>query len=115
VDVNERIVRDFYAARAQRDSNAVGRLLAPDVVWWETGGVEDYVGEQRGRVEGTTSPSSASRTAGSPRRGSIRTAATPQPSARSSRSRTGAPNEGRPFRFGYVNVACDDADAPPTV
>ena len=48
MDDKERLIRDFYAARDRRDWDAVRAMLAPDVVWRESG-VEDYSGEHRGR------------------------------------------------------------------
>ena len=45
---NERVVRDFYDARARRDWDAVRELLAPNVVWRETEG-DDYAGDHHGR------------------------------------------------------------------
>lgn len=49
MDSKERIVRDFYAARSHCDWDAVRRLLAPDVVWRETNGADDYAGDHIGR------------------------------------------------------------------
>lgn len=49
MDVNEQLVRDFYAARHRRDWEAVCALLTPTVVWRETGGTGDYAGDHRGR------------------------------------------------------------------
>jgi hypothetical protein len=46
--LNERIVRDFYAARGRRDWDAVQELLAEDVVWRETDGSPDYSGDHHG-------------------------------------------------------------------
>jgi uncharacterized protein len=43
----ERVIRDFYSARARRDWTAARELLADDVVWHESGS-EDYSGEHRG-------------------------------------------------------------------
>lgn len=48
MDAKERVVRDFYAARARRDWHAVRELLAEDVVWQEAG-EQEYSGEHRGR------------------------------------------------------------------
>lgn len=48
MDTKERIVRDFYAARNHGDWEAVRRLLAPNVVWRETDGTEDYAGDHHG-------------------------------------------------------------------
>jgi ketosteroid isomerase-like protein len=45
MESNERIVRDFYAARARRDWDAVRELLAEKVVWRETDGSPDYSGD----------------------------------------------------------------------
>jgi uncharacterized protein len=45
---HERLIRDFYAARASRDWQAVRNLLAEDVVWRESGS-EDYSGHHHGR------------------------------------------------------------------
>ena len=44
---HERLIRDFYAARARRDWGAARALLADDVVWHESG-TEDYSGDHRG-------------------------------------------------------------------
>jgi uncharacterized protein len=49
MDVNERIVRDFYAARDRRDWDAVRELLASEVVWSESDGNLDYSGVHHGR------------------------------------------------------------------
>jgi ketosteroid isomerase-like protein len=49
MDVKERLVRDFYAARAVRDWDAVRGLLAADVVWRESEGDLDYSGHHHGR------------------------------------------------------------------
>jgi uncharacterized protein len=49
MDVKERIVRDFYAARGRRDWAAVRGLLAPDVIWREKDGTQDYSGDHNGR------------------------------------------------------------------
>jgi ketosteroid isomerase-like protein len=49
IDAKERIVRDFYAARARRDWEAVRGLLASDVIWRETDRDQDYSGDHRGR------------------------------------------------------------------
>lgn len=49
MEAKERIVRDFYAARARRDWDAVRDLLAEDVVWRETDGNPDYSGDRQGR------------------------------------------------------------------
>ncbi len=48
MDVMERVVRDFYAARERRDWAAVRGLLAPDVIWREKDGT-DYSGDHNGR------------------------------------------------------------------
>ena len=48
MEAEERIIRDFYAARARRDWDAVRELLAEDVVWRE-GGSQDYSGDHHGR------------------------------------------------------------------
>jgi hypothetical protein len=48
MDPKERLIRDFYAARAQRDWKAVHDLLVEDVGWHEAGD-EDYSGSHRGR------------------------------------------------------------------
>ena len=48
MDDKERLIRDFYAARDRRDWEAVGSMLAPEVVWRESG-EEDYSGDHRGR------------------------------------------------------------------
>jgi uncharacterized protein len=45
----ERIVADFYDARARRDWDAVRTLLAPDVIWHESDGNLDYSGAHHGR------------------------------------------------------------------
>jgi uncharacterized protein len=47
MDDRERLIRDFYAARARRDWAAARGLLADDVVWHESGS-EDYSGDHRG-------------------------------------------------------------------
>jgi ketosteroid isomerase-like protein len=49
MDVKERIARDFYAARDRRDWAAVRGLLAPDVIWREKDGGQDYSGDHKGR------------------------------------------------------------------
>jgi ketosteroid isomerase-like protein len=49
MEAKEGIVRDFYAARARRDWDAVRDLLAEDVVWRETDGSPDYSGDHHGR------------------------------------------------------------------
>ena len=48
MDPKERVVRDFYAARAARDWATVRGLLADDVVWHELGPQQDYSGDHRG-------------------------------------------------------------------
>jgi hypothetical protein len=48
VDPKERVIRDFYDARARRDWDAVRALLADNVGWHEPGN-EDYSGDLRGR------------------------------------------------------------------
>jgi uncharacterized protein len=48
MEAKERIVRDFYAARARRDWDAVRELLTEDVTWRE-GGSQDYSGDHHGR------------------------------------------------------------------
>jgi ketosteroid isomerase-like protein len=52
VDAKERLVRDLYAARDRRDSEAVRALLSPGVIWHEPGN-EDYSGDYRGPDEVT--------------------------------------------------------------
>jgi uncharacterized protein len=47
----EQFVREFYAARARRDWQAVRELLATDVVWHELGPEQDYSGVHEGRDE----------------------------------------------------------------
>ncbi len=49
MDVMERVVRDFYAARERRDWAAVRGLLAPDVIWREKDGNQNYSGDHNGR------------------------------------------------------------------
>ena len=49
MDANERIVRDFYAARDRHDWDTVRGLLAPDVIWRERDGNLDYSGHHHGR------------------------------------------------------------------
>ncbi len=49
MDDKERIVRDFYAARDRRDWAALRGLLAPDVIWREKDGSQDYSGDHNGR------------------------------------------------------------------
>lgn len=49
MDAKERIVRDFYAARAQGDWDAACALLTPDVIWRESDGNLDYSGPHHGR------------------------------------------------------------------
>jgi ketosteroid isomerase-like protein len=49
MDEKERVVRDFYAARDRRDWAAVRGLLAPDVIWREKDGNQDYSGDHNGR------------------------------------------------------------------
>jgi hypothetical protein len=49
MDPKERLVREFYAARARRDRPRICELLAGDVVWREKDGNQDYSGEHRGR------------------------------------------------------------------
>jgi uncharacterized protein len=49
MDEKERIVREFYAARARRDWDAVAGLLTSDVVWRESDGNLDYSGDHHGR------------------------------------------------------------------
>jgi uncharacterized protein len=49
MDEKERTVRAFYAARERRDWEAVGQLLAADVVWREADGNQDYSGAHHGR------------------------------------------------------------------
>jgi ketosteroid isomerase-like protein len=48
LNANEQRIRDFYAARARRDWDAVAGLLADDVRWYEAG-AEDYSGSHLGR------------------------------------------------------------------
>jgi ketosteroid isomerase-like protein len=48
METKERIVRDFYAARARRDWDDVRELLAEHVAWHE-GGSQDYSGDHHGR------------------------------------------------------------------
>ena len=48
MDPNERVIRDFYAARARRDWSAVESLLADEVGYHEPG-EEDHSGDFRGR------------------------------------------------------------------
>jgi ketosteroid isomerase-like protein len=50
VDTKERAIRALYDARARRDWDAVGSLLANEVGWHEPG-QEDHSGEFRGRQE----------------------------------------------------------------
>jgi uncharacterized protein len=50
VVVKEQAIRELYEARARRDWDAVGALLAENVVWHEPG-EEDYSGDFRGREE----------------------------------------------------------------
>ena len=50
---NERVIRDFYEARARRDWSAVGSLLAGEV-WYHEPGEEDHSGDYRGRDEVVT-------------------------------------------------------------
>jgi uncharacterized protein len=47
---NERLIRDLYDARARRDWDAVGAVLADEVGWHEPG-EEDHSGDFRGRDE----------------------------------------------------------------
>jgi len=49
MDERERLIRDFYAARARRDWAAAHGLLADDVVWHESGR-EDYSGDHGGQT-----------------------------------------------------------------
>jgi uncharacterized protein len=49
MDVKERIVRDFYAARDRRDWHAVRNLLAEGVIWREKDGSADHAGAHHGR------------------------------------------------------------------
>ena len=49
MDANERVVRDFYAARDRRNWDAVRTLLAPQVIWRESDGHLDYSGAHHGR------------------------------------------------------------------
>jgi hypothetical protein len=37
MDAKEKLIRDFYAARASNDWDAVGDMLATDVAWHESG------------------------------------------------------------------------------
>jgi ketosteroid isomerase-like protein len=53
VDQKERVIRDLYDARARRDWDAVGALLADEVGWHEPG-EEDHSGDFRGRAEVVT-------------------------------------------------------------
>jgi ketosteroid isomerase-like protein len=46
---HERLIRDFYAARARRDLTAVRDAIAPDVVWHEAGSRPPYTGNLVGR------------------------------------------------------------------
>jgi len=50
VDPKEDVIRELYAARARRDWDAVGALLADEVGWQEPGN-EDHSGDFRGREE----------------------------------------------------------------
>ena len=50
MDPKERAIRELYAARARRDWDAVGSLLADEVGWHEPG-EEDHSGDFRGRDE----------------------------------------------------------------
>lgn len=50
MDAKERVIRDLYDARARRDWDAVGSLLAETVGWHEPG-EEDHSGSFRGRDE----------------------------------------------------------------
>lgn len=45
---HERLVAEFYAARARRDFATVGELLADDIAWHEPGD-ESYSGTHRGK------------------------------------------------------------------
>ena len=48
MDANERVIREFYAARARRDWEAVRALLADEVGYHEPG-EEDHSGDYLGR------------------------------------------------------------------
>lgn len=50
MDVKERTIREFYDARARRDWNGVGSLLADEVGYHEPG-EEDHSGDFKGRDE----------------------------------------------------------------
>lgn len=50
MDPKERVIRELYKARARRDWDAVGSLLADEVGWHEPG-EEDLSGDFRGRAE----------------------------------------------------------------
>ena len=49
MNAKEQVVRDFYAARNQRDWDGVRALIMPDVSWRESDGNEDYGGAHHGR------------------------------------------------------------------
>ncbi len=48
MNANERVIRALYDSRARRDWEAVGALMAREIVWHEPGD-EDYSGDHRGR------------------------------------------------------------------
>ena len=50
MDEKEQVIRDFYAARARRDWEAVAALLAEEVGYHEPG-EEDHSGDFKGREE----------------------------------------------------------------
>jgi uncharacterized protein len=51
VDIKEQAIREFYDARARRDWDRVGSLLADEVGWHEPGGNEVHAGDFHGRDE----------------------------------------------------------------
>jgi ketosteroid isomerase-like protein len=50
VDVKEQMIRELYEARARRDWDAVGALLAEEIIWHEPD-QEEVSGDTRGRGE----------------------------------------------------------------
>jgi uncharacterized protein len=50
LDAKEQAIRELYEARTRRDWDAVGGLLAEEIIWHEPG-QEDFSGDTRGRGE----------------------------------------------------------------
>ena len=51
MDTKEQTIREFYGARARRDWDGVGSLLADEVGWHEPGDEVGHAGDFRGREQ----------------------------------------------------------------